>query len=127
VVDRVRDNTKSSISAARTETVNGGNEPATVEANVSVKESIGLIGMGLLLGGFGSLFLLNLFGVADEMGERAYRQSAWMRGIPPWKSMASPAEHQKLLWSRRSARAPGRYDLKLWIGDRHEGVAYLPH
>ena len=20
-----------------------------------------------------------------------------------------------------------RYDLKLWIGDLHEGVAYLPH
>ena len=74
---------------------------------MSVKESIGVIGMGLLLGGFGSVFLLNLFGVADEMGERAYRQSAGIRGIAPWKWIAAPDEHRDLLRSVRWARATG--------------------
>ena len=74
---------------------------------MSVKESLGLIGMGLLLGGVGSVFLLNLFGVADEMGERTYRQSAWMGRVAPWKWIASPDEHRDLLWAKRWARVPG--------------------
>ena len=52
---------------------------------MGVKQSIGIVFIGLLLGFFGLVFAGNLFGVADEHARNIINSTKWMSQTPPWK------------------------------------------
>jgi hypothetical protein len=74
---------------------------------MSIKQSIGTMLMGLLLGGFGWVFAANLFGVADELASKAFQQTRWMRRTPPWKWLTNPDPEKEFNRVKIWARVPG--------------------
>jgi hypothetical protein len=78
---------------------------------MTVRQSLALIAMGLLFGGFGLVFLLNLFGVMDEAAKNGLRSTAWARRIPPWKWITSPDEQEEL----RNAKRWGQPGAAAWV------------
>jgi hypothetical protein len=73
---------------------------------MNVAQSLGLIGFGCLVGWLGLLLLLNLFGAADDMAEKAYRRTSWLRDVPPWKWFVPQDEREALRSVKLSQRPP---------------------
>jgi hypothetical protein len=74
---------------------------------VDVKQSIGVMLIGLLFGLFGLVFAGNLFGVADEHARNVFNRTKWIRQSPPWKWAVDPDPQKELRGTRVWVRVHG--------------------